>query len=158
VTTDLETQHDATASDVPRTIARLGLGTVLVIAGIGHFARVEEFRAQVPGFLPATDAIVYASGVVELVLGAALLLAKGRRRPQVGLVAAAFFIAVFPGNIAQLVSHTDAFGLDTDGERAARLLGQPVLVLWALWSTGGLDLLRQWWRSRRAEGSAVAPG
>jgi uncharacterized membrane protein len=137
------------AGDLPHSIARWGLGTVLVVAGIGHFARMEEFRAQVPGFLPGTDAIVYLSGVVELLLGAALLVVSGERRARVGVIAAAFFIAVFPGNIAQLVSHKDAFGLDTDGERIGRLFGQPVLVLWALWSTGGLELMRSWWRARR---------
>lgn len=145
-----ERERAATATDLLKAIARWALGGGLIVAGVGHFARVEEFRAQVPGFLPWTDAIVYVSGVVELLLGAALLVAKGERRPQVGVVAAAFFVAVFPGNIAQLVSHKDAFGLDTDSERASRLLGQPVLVLVALWSTGGLALLLRWWRERRA--------
>lgn len=153
--TDAADQHD-TASDLPRTIARWGLGTVLVVAGLGHFARVEEFRAQVPGFLPGTDAIVYASGVVELALGAAIVFAPKHRRALVGVVAAAFFVAVFPGNIAQLVSHEDAFGLDTDAERIGRLFGQPVLVLWALWSTGGLQLVRRWWRERHADRAAVS--
>lgn len=147
---------DRTTTGWSRTVARWALGTVLIVAGLGHFARVEEFRAQVPGFLPGTDAIVYVSGVVELLLGAALLLAPAHRRAQVGLVVAAFFVAVFPGNIAQLVSHTDAFGLDTDGERIGRLFGQPVLVLWALWSTGGLGVLRDWWRDRRAGGTTAS--
>lgn len=155
MTTDEDDTTD-TADDLPRTIARWALGIVLVVAGIGHFARVEEFRAQVPAFLPWTDAIVYVSGVVELLLGAALLFAPAHRRAQVGLVVAGFFVAVFPGNIGQLVSHTDAFGLDTDGERLGRLFGQPVLVLWALWSTGGLDLVRRWWRERRANRATVS--
>lgn len=142
-------ERAARATCLLRAIARWALGAGLIVAGIGHFARVEEFRAQVPGLLPWTDAVVYVSGVVELLLGAALLLAKGERRPQVGVIAAAFFVAVFPGNIAQLVSHKDAFGLDTDSERASRLLGQPVLVLVALWSTGGWAYLRHWWRGRR---------
>jgi uncharacterized membrane protein len=114
-----------------------------VFAGISHFANLEDFRAQVPTVLPWTDAIVYLSGVVELALGAALILAKGERRIQVGLVAAAFFIAVFPGNISQLVTHTDAFGLDTDAKRAVRLVFQPILILWALWSTGALTWLQE---------------
>lgn len=155
MTTDKDDITD-TADDLPRTIARWALGIVLVVAGLGHFARVEEFRAQVPAFLPWTDAIVYVSGVVELLLGAALLFVPKDRRPQLGVGAAAFFVAVFPGNIAQLVSHTDAFGLDTDGERLGRLFGQPVLVLWALWSTGGLAVLRSWWRGRRADRAAAS--
>ncbi len=75
------------------------------------------------------------SGVVEIALGVALLVVR-RRRAMVGWVSAAFFLAVFPGNIAQWLEHRDAFGLTTDTARAVRLLFQPVLIAWALWSTG----------------------
>ena len=91
------------------------------------------------------------SGIVELLLGAALILV-GRRRsaPIVGVVAAGFFVAIFPGNIAQLVEGNDGFGLDTDAKRFARLWFQPVLVAWALWATGGWSWLRSRWQSRRS--------
>ncbi len=107
------------------------------------FARAE-FQAQVPEWVPLDkDAVVVASGVVEVLLGLALLLAPRRHRPLVGWVAAAFFVAIFPGNVSQLVTRTDAFGLESDTARAVRLLFQPVLVAWALWSTGA-------WRAWRA--------
>ncbi len=125
-----------------RTIARVVLGAFLVAAGTAHltFAR-ESFAAQVPSWFPLdTDVVVVASGVVELLLGAALLL-LGRYRVLVGWVVAAFFVAVFPGNIAQYVEGVSAFGLDTDAARLTRLFFQPVLVVWALWSTGA-------WRDR----------
>jgi uncharacterized membrane protein len=61
----------------------------------------------------------------------------------VGLVAAGFFVAVFPGNVAQWREGTAAFGLDTDAKRFARLWFQPVLVAWALWSTGAWHRLRR---------------
>lgn len=67
-------------------------------------------------------------------LGAALLLWRSRR-VEVGLATAAFFVAIFPGNIAQYVEGNDAFGLDSDRARLVRLFFQPVLVAWALWST-----------------------
>jgi uncharacterized membrane protein len=87
--------------------------------------------------------VVLGSGLVEIALAVALVAAR-RRRALVGWVVAAFFVAVFPGNVSQYLTHTDAFGLDSDGARAARLLGQPVLVVWALWSTSA------WgdWRAR----------
>jgi len=44
-------------------------------------------------------------------------------------------VGIFPGNIAQLVERRNAFGLDTDAKRAARLLFQPLLVAWALAAT-----------------------
>ncbi|MCB0896932.1 MAG: hypothetical protein KDB43_16445 [Nocardioidaceae bacterium] len=133
---------DAPPTSAPRTVARIMLGAFLVLAGISHltFAR-EDFSAQVPDWFPvADDPVVLVSGVVEVGLGAALV-AFGRGRIGVGLLAAVFFVAVFPGNIAQYVDHADAFGLDTDRARLVRLFFQPVLVIWALWSTAA-------WRDR----------
>lgn len=120
-----------------RTVTRWALGGALVVAGTGHLTnRREEFRAQVPDWMPIDDdLVVLASGVVEIALGLALLLLR-RQRTAVGLVVAGFFVIIFPGNIAQYVEGTDAFGLDTDTKRLVRLFFQPVLVVWALWSTG----------------------
>lgn len=128
-----------------RVVARWVLGGFLLVAGTGHLtAQREEFRAQVPSWFPADeDAVVLVSGVVELLLGAALIVTGRRRRAGVGIVVAGFFVAVFPGNIAQFVEHQDGFGLDTDAKRFVRLLFQPVLVAWALWSTGGWKRLRR---------------
>ncbi len=129
-----------------RTLARVLLGLFLLFTGTAHltFAR-DDFVAQVPSWLPLpVDLVVVASGVVELVLGLALIV-LARQRVVVGWVVAAFFVAIFPGNIEQFVSGTDAFGLDSDLARGIRLLFQPLLVIWALWSTGA------WrdWRERR---------
>lgn len=137
----------------PRLVARVTLGLFLLFAGIGHltFGRAE-FSAQVPDWLPVSDdAVVVGSGVVELALGAALI-ALPRHRVAVGWITAAFFVLIFPGNISQFVNRVDAFGLTTDAARAVRLLFQPLLVLWALWSTGAwLDrsALRSLARRRR---------
>ena len=131
------------STSTPQTVARVLLGAMLLFTGIGHltFAR-QEFGAQVPDWVPLnTDFVVLASGVVELALGAALVLLRSRR-VLVGLIVAAFFIAVFPGNISQYMTHTPAFGLDTDTKRFVRLLFQPLLVAWALGSTGAWRWLR----------------
>ncbi len=124
-----------------RTLARLALGGILLVAGTGHLTtQREEFQAQVPEWVPVDDdVVVVASGVVELLLGASLILLR-RQRVAVGLVVAGFFIAIFPGNIAQWSEGTDAFGLDTDTKRFIRLLFQPLLVVWALWATGASRL------------------
>lgn len=123
-------------------IGRWALGAALILAGISHLtSQREEFQAQVPDRLPADpDLVVVVSGIVEIVLGTALMTMK-RQRVLVGLIAAAFFVVIFPGNIAQYVEGTDAFGLDTDEKRFARLFFQPVLVVWALWSTGAWGAL-----------------
>ena len=133
----------------PRTIGRVILGLFLLFTGIGHltFGR-EEFIAQVPDWLPLSgDLVVVGSGVVELALGAALI-ALPRHRVAVGWMVAAFFVAIFPGNISQYVNQEDAFGLTSDLARAVRLVFQPLLVLWALWSTGA-------WRDRRTLSSVL---
>jgi uncharacterized membrane protein len=126
-----------------RTLARVVLGAFLLFAGTAHLTVARsEFTAQVPSWLPLdADVVVVASGVVELVLGAALVV-LGRHQVLVGWVVAAFFVAIFPGNVAQYVDGVSAFGLDTDAARLIRLFFQPVLVLWAVWSTGA-------WRDRR---------
>ncbi len=80
------------------------------------------------------DGVVVASGAVEIMLGAALVVLPKERR-RVGAILAAFFIAIFPGNIAQAMDKRPAFGLDSDAARIARLFFQPLLVCWALWST-----------------------
>jgi uncharacterized membrane protein len=89
------------------------------------------------------DFVVIASGIVEIILGLALLI-LWRYRSQVGLIVAIFFILIFPGNINQYVNGIDAFGLDTDQARLTRLFFQPVLVAWALWSTGGWQIVKSW--------------
>ena len=117
-------------------LAQLLLGAALIFAGISHvsFARAT-FQAQVPTWLPLdADFVVIASGVVEMSLGFGLL-NRGRTQGFMGIITALFFIAIFPGNISQYLTHTDAFGLNTDEARLIRLFFQPLLVLWAIWST-----------------------
>ena len=126
-----------------RTVLRWLLGGALIGAGIGHLTtQREEFRAQVPGWFPIDeDVVVVASGIVEIALGLALI-ALARHRVVVGSIVAAFFVVIFPGNIAQWTEGVDAFGLDTDAERFARLFFQPVLVIWALGATGAWQAIR----------------
>lgn len=122
-----------------RSFFRVLLGLALVVAGTSHvtFAR-KEFTAQVPDFVPLDDdTTVLASGVAEITLGSALVLAPKPARRFVGSVAALFFTVIFPGNLSQWVNRRDAFGLDSDEKRFVRLFGQPVLIALALWSTRG---------------------
>ena len=125
-----------------RIALQLLLGFALTSAGISHLTTARaEFQAQVPTWLPLdADFVVIASGVVEIALGLALI-TLWRYRAWVGLATAAFFIAIFPGNISQWLNGIDAFGLDTDQARFIRLFFQPVLVLWAVYATSANRLL-----------------
>jgi uncharacterized membrane protein len=120
-----------------RHTARYLLGAALIYAGIGHFTFSRlTFQAQVPSWVPLDpDFVVLASGAVEIGLGLSLIFIS-RFRKQIGWLTAAFFLAIFPGNISQYLTQTDAFGLNTDEARAIRLLFQPLLIVWALWATG----------------------
>jgi uncharacterized membrane protein len=128
--------------NIVRTIARSLLGAALTFAGTAHltFARAE-FQAQVPAWVPLdADLVVVLSGLVEIGLG--LWLLSGFKQHIAGLLTAVFFIAIFPGNISQWLTHSDAFGLNSDEARFIRLFFQPLLVVWAIWATGA-------WRSIR---------
>jgi len=128
-----------------RLVGRVILAVILVFAGIGHFRSTAEFTAQVPPWMPEPEAEVYISGVIEILLGLALIVLP-KQRVLVGWLVAGFFVVIFPGNISQFVTQTDAFGLDSDAARFIRLLFQPVLVVLALWSTGA-------WRSLKRTGT-----
>ncbi len=142
----LHPNHIPKRTSVVQTTLRLLLGAALLFAGTSHLTWSRtEFQAQVPRWLPLpADLVVVASGFVELALGGALV-ALSRYRTIVGWIVAVFFVAIFPGNISQYANRIDGFGLDSDRARAIRLLFQPILVAWALWSTGAW----QAWRHRR---------
>ena len=131
-----------------KTLLQILLGAFLLSAGVSHIGSNRiAFQAQVPTWLPLDpDFVVVASGLVEITLGVLLIttaLILKKYRPFVGLVAAVFFILIFPGNINQYVNQINAFGLDTDTKRLIRLFFQPPLVIWALWSSNGVRLLKK---------------
>ncbi len=132
-------------TSIIQNILRILLGAFMLYAGIGHLAFSREaFQAQVPTWITTDkmlmDFVVLASGVVEIIFGV-LMIVGGKLKVKTGIALAIFFILVFPGNINQYVHQIDSFGLDTDKKRLIRLFFQPVLVIWALWSSGGLKYL-----------------
>ncbi|MGV8914818.1 MAG: MauE/DoxX family redox-associated membrane protein [Kaistella sp.] len=127
-----------------KNLIRIALGVFMLLAGIGHLTYAREtFQAQVPDWIPLTkDFIVLASGIVEILLGVAMIFFT-KQKEYVGLTLALFYILVFPGNISQYLEHRDGFGLDTDTKRFVRLLFQPVLIFFALYSTDALKLFKK---------------
>lgn len=129
----------ATTNKSIRNLSRIFLGAFLITTGTGHLTFLrKEFRAQVPDWVPldVDDTVVY-SGIAEIALGTSLIFA-GKNEKEVGKIAAAFFTAVFPGNLAQYKHRRNSFGLDTDNKRLARLFFQPLFIYWALKSTKNL--------------------
>jgi len=123
---------------------RILLGIFMITAAFGHFTfQRADFQAQVPNWVPMDkDLVVILSGIVEIALGLGMLFLK-KYRVYVGIALAGFYLLVFPGNIAQYLNGTSAFGLDTDQARLIRLFFQPVLIFLALWSTGAISYLRE---------------
>jgi uncharacterized membrane protein len=123
-----------------RAVARWGLAALLAAAGASHLTWGRRgYRIVVPDWAVRLtrldkDAIVVASGAVELMLAGALV-ALPKEKSGVGWLVAAFFVAVFPGNVHQWQTGRSAPMMRTDRARFVRLLLQPVLVGWALWST-----------------------
>lgn len=121
-----------------QNIFRIVLAAFMIYAGFSHltFNRID-FQAQVPDWIPLSkDFVVILSGIIEITLGLGLAFWK-KERIKFGWALAIFFILIFPGNISQYLEGKDAFGvLDSDGARLRRLFFQPVLVVWALWSSG----------------------
>lgn len=123
---------------------RILLGIFMVTAAIGHFTfQRADFQAQVPNWVPMDkDFVVILSGIVEIALGLSMIFLT-RYKVKVGIVLAIFYVLVFPGNIAQYLNGTSAFGLDTDQARLIRLFFQPVLIFVTLWSTGALSFITE---------------
>lgn len=125
-------------TSITQNIFRVLLSVFMIYAGFSHltFNRIE-FQAQVPDWVPLSkDLVVILSGIVEMALGLSLLLWK-KQRARIGWALAIFFVLIFPGNIAQYLDGKDAFGaLNSDRARLIRLFFQPVLIVWALWSSG----------------------
>jgi len=125
---------------VAKAVGRWLLVALLGVAGASHLTWGRRgYRIVVPDWATKVttldkDAIVVASGAVEVLLAGALAVLPKERR-SIGCLIAAFFVAVFPGNVHQWLTGRSAPLMRTDRARFIRLLLQPLLVAWALWST-----------------------
>ena len=118
----------------------------MLYIGIAHLSfRRIEFQAQVPTWLTTDkdlmDLVVLISGYVEIAFGI-LMIVGGKLKVKTGIVLGIFYILIFPGNINQYINEIDSLRLDSENKRLIRLFFQPLLVLWALWSTGALKHLK----------------
>ena len=104
-------------------------GPFFIFAGAMHFVIPRVYRRIVPPYLPAPEAIVYASGVAEIAGGVGLI---GRRHRRVaGWWLVATLLAVFPANV-HMALHPDDYPQVPGGARSlwARLPLQAVFVAW----------------------------
>ena len=112
------------------------LGAVFVVAGVMHFVAPRPLAAVVPSELPRPMALVYLSGVAEILLGLGVVVPRTRRLSAWGLIG--LLTAVFPANVNMAVRDVEVQGVPyepADWMLWARLPLQGVLVLWAWWYT-----------------------
>lgn len=118
---------------------RYVLAALFVVAGIMHFAVPESFVQIVPPFLPAPLALVYLSGIAEILLGVGLL--DERTRPYAAWGLVALLVAVFPANVYMATHDVVIEGAaepirdPSTAARWGRLPLQVVLIAWAWWYT-----------------------
>jgi uncharacterized membrane protein len=106
------------------------LAGVLATSGVLHFTLSKPFDALIPGWIPGSPrAWTYGSGVVELLIAGLIATPATRRRG--GLLAAALFVGVFPGNIKMAVDWSDR-ALIEQLIAYGRLPLQLPLIFWGL--------------------------
>lgn len=106
----------------------------MVLAGINHFRAPDPYIAMTPDFLPAPLALVYISGVAEILGGLGLILPQTRRLAAWGLIL--LLLAVFPANINMAINDIPLDGRDLPTWALwGRLPLQALLIAWAYWYT-----------------------
>lgn len=127
-------------SDVVRTAARFAVAAAFVAVGLAHFATPDPFVSIVPEALPAPRALVYVSGVAEILGGIGLLVPATRRFAAWGLLL--LLVAVFPANINQAVNEIYLEGMQREPWILwARLPLQLVFAALVVWTgLGGTGL------------------
>jgi uncharacterized membrane protein len=113
-----------------RTFLRWLLGVVFVVAGIGHFVAPGIYLTIMPPALPWPLALIYISGVAEILGGLGVLLPVTRKLAGWGLII--LLVAVFPANIYAAVH---GVGTIPPWILWARLPWQIVFIAWVYWSS-----------------------
>lgn len=113
-----------------RTLRKL-VGPFFVLAGVMHFVTPRTYRQIMPSWVPAPEAMVYASGVAEIAGGAGMMVPARRRLAGWWLIAT--MIGVFPANL-QMALNREKYPKVPGGAPTlwARLPFQGVFVAWIL--------------------------
>ena len=111
------------------------MGVFYILAGLAHFVAPAAYLPMMPPWLPAHAALIFLSGLAEVLLGAAVLVPATRRLAAWGLVL--LLMAIFPANVHIALHDVPLFGA-TEGAGIwnwVRLPFQLVLIAWAAWYT-----------------------
>ena len=138
-----------------RTALRWLLAILYAIAGYLHLAKPAPFLSITPGWVPAPELVIAATGIAEL-LGAIALLQPWSRTLRLvgGWGLALYAICVFPANINHFATDMarDDGGLGL-AYHIPRMVLQPILVWLSLWVSGAVN----WPFSGKEKGRAQHP-
>jgi uncharacterized membrane protein len=126
-----------------RDTARVAFGLAFTVAGATHFLTPTPFVQQLPAWVPAREALIYFTGLVEIAGGLALIVAPHSWRRPLALLIALYLLAVFPANIYVAVAGVAIDGQPDGVWSWVRLPFQFVYIAWLLWSTPASPALRQ---------------
>jgi len=119
-----------------KTILLWVMAAFYVFAGVNHFRDHGFYLPMMPPYLPWHSALVYLSGIAEIVLGIAVLIPAYRSQAAWGLIL--LLIAIFPANL-HIALHNVPLGGASTGLGIwnwVRLPFQAVFIAWAWWYTG----------------------
>ncbi|NCP23457.1 MAG: hypothetical protein GW854_04830 [Erythrobacter sp.] len=124
-----------------RTLLRLLLAFLYLIAGVLHIVAPSPFLSIMPGEVPYPDAIVFLTGVAEILGAIALTQGWSLRLRRAGAIGLALYaVCVFPANInhfaLDMARPDNGLGF---AYHIPRMIAQPIIVWWALWVGGVTD-------------------
>ena len=111
---------------------RFLLAAIYLFAGLAHIRSPHGFLQITPHWVPFPEAVVFATGLCEII-GAIALAFAPRLRRVAGVALAAYAVCVFPANINHAVNDIVIGGVEMSWwYHGPRLLFQPIMVWWAL--------------------------
>lgn len=111
---------------------RVAMAAMLLFTAIGHFAFTKGMAMMLPEQIPYKTALVYLTGVFEILAAAGLLFQATKE--ITGLALVLFFIAILPANINAAVKNVDYQKANAQGYGPGYLwLRIPMQVFFIIW-------------------------
>jgi len=121
-----------------RAVMRIVMAVFMLFGFVLHFRATDKLVAITPSWVPFPRDIVLATGILELILAATLLIPRLRKIS--GILIALYVLAVWPANIKHAFEHIVLPPIpDTWWYHAPRLAFQPVIAWWALYAARVID-------------------
>ena len=91
-------------------VGRISLSLMLLFTGTAHFYKTFEMVQMMPEFLPYKTALVYITGVLEILGAVGLLIERTAKLASIALIL--FFLAVLPANIIGSMKQVQLGGME----------------------------------------------